>query len=172
MPGAGRQEHLPQIGTSRTASDARGRLERTGRQRANGGTRQGPAVRQQSVSWCQLATLSATSFTPRVASTVRSPLPCRERARRVHEPGAAKKRNTPSADVTTSAVNSPVESSRRTYAPPTRSPPAVETMPVMTVSFSRSTLAGIGADWSGAAHPAVVLNAEVIVTPFQARRRV
>jgi hypothetical protein len=53
-------------------------------------------------------------LTPTVASTTISPLPLRLRARSVHEPGAAKKRNRPSGEETTSAVNSPDESSSRT----------------------------------------------------------
>src|SRR5690606_39769559 len=51
--------------------------------------------------------------------TVTSPVPWRDSARTVHCPGAAKKRNTPSGEDTTSAVNSPLASSSRTYAPAT-----------------------------------------------------
>ena len=40
------------------------------------------------------------------------------------------------------------------------------TMPVMTVSFSRSTPAGRGADWSGAAQPAAMLAGEVMDHAF------
>ena len=85
-----------------------------------------------------------------------SPLPCRDSARSVQVPGAAKNRNCPAGEVTTSAVNSPVESSSRTYAPGHGLADADRTTPVMTVSFSRSRLAGSGAAWSGAAQPAAV----------------
>src|SRR5437588_11626811 len=65
-----------------------------------------------------------------------------DKARSVQDPGAAKNRKSPVADATTSAVNSSDESSRRTNAPPTAWPSPSTTRPVMTVSFSRSTLAG------------------------------
>src|SRR5207245_6419452 len=78
----------------------------------------------------QAATLTATSLRPREADTVASPLPERESARSVQSPGAAKNRNCPAAEVTTSAVNSPVASSSRTYAPATGASPA-RTTPVM-----------------------------------------
>src|SRR6201997_1615978 len=74
--------------------------------------------------------------------TTASPLPAAESARSVQDPGAAKNRKSPVADATTSAVNSSEESSRRTNAPPTASPSRSTTRPVITVSFSRSTLAG------------------------------
>ncbi|CFS36094.1 Uncharacterised protein [Mycobacterium tuberculosis] len=54
----------------------------------------------------------------------------------------AKNRKSPVADATTSAVNSSEESSSRTNAPPTAWPSPSTTRPVITVSFSRSTLAG------------------------------
>ena len=50
--------------------------------------------------------------------TTASPFPDADSARTVHEPGAAKKRKSPVADATTSAVNSLEESSNRTNAPP------------------------------------------------------
>jgi hypothetical protein len=65
----------------------------------------------RAVSQTAIAT-SATS--PSAASTVASTVPPGTSARSVHVPGAAKKRNPPSGEVGTSAVNSPVESSRRT----------------------------------------------------------
>src|ERR1700756_4875404 len=74
--------------------------------------------------------------------TTASPLPAAERARSVQDPGAAKNRKSPVADATTSAVNSSDESSKRTNAPPTAWPSRSTTRPVITVSFSRSTLAG------------------------------
>ena len=52
-------------------------------------------------------------------ATLASPLPAGDSARSVQVPGAAKKRKSPVADATTSAVNSSVESSSRTNAPPT-----------------------------------------------------
>src|ERR1700756_4536395 len=75
-------------------------------------------------------------------ATTASPLPTEERARTVHDPGAAKNRKSPVADATTSAVNSSEESSRRTNAPPTGCPDPSTTRPVITVSFSTLTLAG------------------------------
>src|SRR5947209_10014067 len=65
-----------------------------------------------------------------------------DKARSVQDPGAAKNRKSPVADATTSAVNSSDESSKRTNAPPTAWPSWSTTRPVITVSFSRSTLAG------------------------------
>src|ERR1700688_3054895 len=85
-------------------------------------------------------------------ATTASPLPTADRARTVHDPGAAKNRKSPVADATTSAVNSPEESSRRTNAPPTAWPSGSTTRPVITVSFSRSTLAGNVSPCFGAEH--------------------
>jgi hypothetical protein len=58
-------------------------------------------------------------------------------------PGAAKNRKSPVADATTSAVNSSELSSSRTNAPPTVWPAPSMTRPVITVSFCRSTPAGM-----------------------------
>src|ERR1700722_9011308 len=85
-------------------------------------------------------------------ATTASPLPTADRARTVQDPGAAKNRKSPVADATTSAVNSSEESSRRTNAPPTASPSPSTTRPVITVSFSRSTLAGNVCPCFGAEH--------------------
>src|SRR5882757_1380039 len=85
-------------------------------------------------------------------ATLASPLPAGERARSVQVPGAAKNRKSPVADATTSAVNSSLESSRRTNAPPTVCPEPSTTRPVITVSFSRSTLAGNVSPCFGAEH--------------------
>src|SRR4051812_42683540 len=85
-------------------------------------------------------------------ATLASPLPAGERARSVQVPGAAKNRKSPVADATTSAVNSSLESSRRTNAPPTDCPEPSTTRPVITVSFSRSTLAGNVRPCFGAEH--------------------
>src|ERR1700747_296546 len=74
--------------------------------------------------------------------TMASPLPTADSARTVQAPGAAKKRKSPVADATTSAVNSSDESSNRENAPPTAWPSRSTTRPVITVSCSRSTLAG------------------------------
>src|SRR5271155_6283463 len=84
--------------------------------------------------------------------TAASPLPTLDKARSVQDPGAAKKRKSPVADATTSAVNSSEESSRRTNAPPTAWPSRSTTRPVITVSFSRSTLAGNVCPCFGAEH--------------------
>src|ERR1700759_4345493 len=84
--------------------------------------------------------------------TTASPLPAAESARSVQDPGAAKNRKSPVADATTSAVNSSEESSRRTNAPPTAWPSPSTTRPVITVSFSRSTLAGNVSPCFGAEH--------------------
>src|SRR3984885_1005484 len=81
-----------------------------------------------------------------------SPLPAADSARSVQDPGAAKNRKSPVADATTSAVNSLEESSSRTKAPPTAWPSASTTRPVITVSFSRSTLAGNVCPCFGAEH--------------------
>src|SRR6201993_573813 len=88
---------------------------------------------------------------PRGATTA-SPLPTDDSARTVQDPGAAKNRKSPVADATTSAVNSSEESSRRTNAPPTAWPSRSTTRPVITVSFSRSTLAGNVCPCFGAEH--------------------
>src|SRR3954451_8021771 len=85
-------------------------------------------------------------------ATLASPLPAGDNARRVQVPGAAKNRKSPVADATTSAVNSSEASSRRTKAPPTAWPEPSMTRPVMTVSFSRSTLAGNVSPCLGAEH--------------------
>src|ERR1700756_1275548 len=85
-------------------------------------------------------------------ATTASPLPTDDSARTVHEPGAAKNRKSPVADATTSAVNSSEESSRRTNAPPTGCPESSTTRPVITVSFSTSTLAGNVVPCFGAEH--------------------
>src|SRR4051794_28402214 len=85
-------------------------------------------------------------------ATLASPLPAGDRARSVQVPGAAKNRKSPVADATTSAVNSSLESSRRTNAPPTDCPEPSTTRPVITVSFSRSTLAGNVRPCFGAEH--------------------
>src|SRR5882757_247864 len=85
-------------------------------------------------------------------ATLASPLPAGDRARSVQVPGAAKNRKSPVADATTSAVNSSLESSRRTNAPPTDWPAPSTTRPVITVSFSRSTLAGNVSPCFGAEH--------------------
>src|ERR1700709_1865816 len=85
-------------------------------------------------------------------ATLASPLPAGDRARSVQVPGAAKNRKSPVADATTSAVNSSLESSRRTNAPPTDCPEPSTTRPVITVSFSRSTLAGNVSPCFGAEH--------------------
>src|SRR6185312_4708973 len=94
-------------------------------------------------TWGRQATLTSTSWMPAPdGATTASPLPTADNARSVQEPGAAKNRKSPVADATTSAVNSSDESSRRTNAPPTAWPSRSTTRPVITVSFSRSTLAG------------------------------
>src|SRR6516162_2811814 len=85
-------------------------------------------------------------------ATTASPLPTDDRARTVHDPGAAKNRKSPVADATTSAVNSWEESKRRTNAPPTGWPDRSTTRPVITVSFSTSTLAGNACPCLGAEH--------------------
>src|ERR1700759_5766897 len=85
-------------------------------------------------------------------ATEASPLPAAESARSVQDPGAAKNRKSPVADATTSAVNSSDESSSRTNAPPTAWPSRSTTRPVITVSFSRSTLAGNVSPCFGAEH--------------------
>src|ERR1700754_3818164 len=85
-------------------------------------------------------------------ATLASPLPAGGSARNVHVPGAAKNRKAPVADATPSAVNSSEESSRRTNAPPTAWPAPSTTRPVITVSFSRSTLAGNVRPCFGAEH--------------------
>src|ERR1700749_97608 len=84
--------------------------------------------------------------------TTASPLPTGDSARSVHDPGAAKNLKSPVADATTSAGNSSDESSKRTNAPPTTWPSGSTTRPVMTVSFSRSTLAGNVSPCFGAEH--------------------
>src|ERR1700733_14707638 len=85
----------------------------------------------------------STSWMPAPGGvTAASPLPTLDKARSVQDPGAAKKRKSPVAEAATSAVNSSDESSRRTNAPPTAWPSLSTTRPVITVSFSRSTLAG------------------------------
>ncbi len=87
--------------------------------------------------------LTSTSWMPAPEGcTTASPLPAADSARSVQDPGAAKNRKSPVADATTSAVNSSEESSSRTNAPPTAWPSPSTTRPVITVSFSRSTLAG------------------------------
>src|SRR5690242_21198363 len=85
-------------------------------------------------------------------ATTASPLPTDDSARTVHEPGAAKNRKSPVADATTSAVNSSELSSRRTNAPPTGCPEPSTTRPVITVSFSMSTLLGSVWPCFGAEH--------------------
>jgi membrane-associated phospholipid phosphatase len=60
--------------------------------------------------------------TPVVASTFSSPSAPRAKARTVQDPGAAKNLKSPVSLETTSAVNSPPESSSRTYAEATGSP--------------------------------------------------
>src|ERR1700712_116842 len=85
-------------------------------------------------------------------ATLASPLPKGDSARSVHEPGAAKNRKSPVADATTSAVNSSEESSSRTNAPPTAWPSRSTTRPLITVSFSKSTLAGNVSPCFGAEH--------------------
>src|SRR5271163_2909748 len=84
--------------------------------------------------------------------TTASPLPAADSARSVQDPGAAKNRKSPVAAATTSAVNSPEESSSRTNEPPTACPELSTTRPVITVSFSRSTLAGRVCPCFGAEH--------------------
>src|SRR5271166_6096551 len=99
------------------------------------------------------AILTSTSWMPAPDGlTTASPLPAAESARSVQDPGAAKNRKSPVADATTSAVNSLEESSRRTNAPPTAWPSRSTTRPVITVSFSRSTLAGNVCPCFGAQH--------------------
>src|SRR6185437_9185741 len=99
------------------------------------------------------AILTSTSWMPApVGSTIASPLPAADSARSVHDPGAAKNRKSPVAEATTSAVNSPEESSSRTNEPPTTWPSRSTTRPVITVSFSRSTLAGRVCPCFGAEH--------------------
>src|SRR6185312_5697068 len=88
-------------------------------------------------------------------ATLASPLPAGDSARSVQVPGAAKNRKSPVAEATTSAVNSSVLSSSRTNAPPTGWPEPSTTRPVMTVSFSRSTLAGSVRPCLGAEHISV-----------------
>jgi hypothetical protein len=63
-----------------------------------------------------------TVVTPVTASTFSSPAAPRASARTVQEPGAAKNLKSPVSLETTSAVNSPPESSSRTYAEGTGSP--------------------------------------------------
>ena len=58
--------------------------------------------------------MAASVTVPCCASTFASACAPEASARNVHEPGRPKKRNAPVAEVTTSAVNSPEESSRRT----------------------------------------------------------
>src|ERR1700752_4165000 len=84
--------------------------------------------------------------------TTASPLPAADSARSVQDPGAAKNLKSPVADATTSAVNSSEEPSRRPKAPPTAWPSRSTTRPVITVSFSRSTLAGNVCPCFGAEH--------------------
>src|SRR5579875_404991 len=99
------------------------------------------------------AILTSTSWMPAPDGvTTASPLPAADSARSVQDPGAAKNRKSPVADATTSAVNSSEESSSRTNAPPTAWPSRSTTRPVMTVSFSRSTLAGNVCPCFGAEH--------------------
>src|SRR5271168_4983093 len=99
------------------------------------------------------AILTSTSWMPAPDGvTAASPLPTLDKARSVQDPGAAKNRKSPVADATTSAVNSSDESSRRTNAPPTAWPSRSTTRPVITVSFSRSTLAGNVCPCFGAEH--------------------
>src|ERR1700751_3204510 len=99
------------------------------------------------------AILTSTSWIPAPDGfTTASPLPAADSARSVQDPGAAKNRKSPVADATTSAVNSSAESSRRTNGPPTAWPSLSTTRPVITVSFSRSTLAGNGCPCFGAEH--------------------
>src|ERR1700742_1872373 len=101
---------------------------------------------------CQ-AILTSTSWTPAPArATTALPLPDADSARSVQEPGAAKNRKSPVAEATPSAVNSSDESSNRTNAPPTAPPSRSTTRPVITVSFSRSTLAGNVSPCLGAEH--------------------
>src|SRR6195952_1222036 len=85
-------------------------------------------------------------------ATTASPLPTDDSARTRHVPGAAKNRKSPVADATTSAVNSSEPSSSRTKGPPTLWPEPSTTRPVITVSFSRSTLAGRVCPCLGAEH--------------------
>src|ERR1700761_9444903 len=97
--------------------------------------------------------LMSTSWMPApFGSMIASPLPAADSARNVQDPGAAKNRKSPVADATTSAVNSPEESSSRTNEPPTAWPSRSTTRPVITVSFSRSTLAGRVCPCFGAEH--------------------
>src|SRR6202045_5424737 len=99
------------------------------------------------------AILTSTSWMPAPDGvTTASPLPAAESARSVQDPGAAKNRKSPGADATTSAVNSSEESSRRTNAPPPGCPEPSTTRPVITVSFSTSTLAGSVWPCFGAEH--------------------
>src|SRR6201981_458685 len=99
------------------------------------------------------AILTSTSWMPAPDGvTAASPVAIGDSARSVQTPGAAKNRKSPVADATTSAVNSSEESSRRTNAPPTAWPSLSTTRPVITVSFSRSTLAGNVCPCFGAEH--------------------
>src|SRR5689334_6982755 len=82
---------------------------------------------------------STSATTPLAAVTLLSTgSVCGARVRSVHSPGLAKNRKCPVAEVGTSAVNSPVASSNRTYAPPTGSSPR-STWPWITASLSTST---------------------------------
>src|ERR1700751_2869736 len=99
------------------------------------------------------AILTSTSWIPAPDGfTTASPVPAADSARSVQDPGAAKNRKSPGAEAKTSAVNSSEESSRRTNAPPTSWPLPSTTRPVITVSFSRSTLAGNVCPCFGAEH--------------------
>src|SRR5699024_5476935 len=91
----------------------------------------------------QAPTVTVVSCTPGASwTTDASPVHAEDSARIVHSPGAAKKRKSPVAEATTSAVNSSVETSRRTNAPPTGWPSVPTTRPVRTVSVSASTPPG------------------------------
>src|SRR6185295_17574041 len=125
------------------------RAERELAHQTSGNRRAHAHVRRQG----RQATLTSTSWMPAPAgATLASPLPAGDRARSVQVPGAAKNRKSPVADATTSAVNSSLESRRRTNAPPTDCPEPSTTRPVITVSFSRSTLAGNVSPCFGAEH--------------------
>src|SRR6476659_345582 len=125
------------------------RAERELAHQTSGNRRAHAHVRRQG----RQATLTSTSWMPAPdGATLASPLPAGDRARSVHVPGAAKNRKSPVAEATTSAVNSSVESSSRTNAPPTSWPAPATTRPVITVSFSRSTPAGNVRPCFGAEH--------------------
>src|SRR5918997_1528006 len=77
---------------------------------------------------------STSDTVPRMATTLRSSLAPGARVRSVQLPSPAKNRKCPVAEVGTSAVNSPPESSRRTYAPATGASPR-STRPWITASL-------------------------------------